>query len=150
MPALTTRIDLSDSRVPEQIFIRSEDIIRKKSWKNGSIVFHGSRHNPKKTAVYETIPQMDQAEDPDTYTQSISSAGSNQGDATLVPGYLNVVTGGVTGGGVILMDSNAVRIDNNHDEDVLVYPPVGENFEFKAVNAPYTIEPGESVTFAKD
>lgn len=54
MPALTTRIDLSDSRVPEQIFIRSEDIIRKKSWKNGSIVFPDSFNKENILRIHQT------------------------------------------------------------------------------------------------
>lgn len=145
MTFLTAKIDLSDSRVPKQIYIRESEMLKKRSFKDGAMVYHGY----KKTAVFETVDQINQANDPETHTQSVESAGTEQGDATPITGYLNAVTGGPADGGVIIPDTNIAIIDNNNTEIVLVYPPIGEKFQFLDINEPFTLLPGQSGSFCK-
>lgn len=147
---LAAKVDLSDRGIPQGIFIRDSDVLQIKSFMDGAMVYHGDDRNPKKTPVYQNYNQIQQARNPDAYSVSISSAGSVQGDATVITAYFNIVSSGVTDGGVIIPDENVCRVDNDTLETVKVYPPVGKNFEFMDVNAPFLLLAGESYFFAKD
>ncbi len=79
---------------------------------------------------------------------TVTATGTTQGTATLITACETVIIAGAANSGVILSSNlTQVNILNRSAVMILVYPPVSQQIESNAVNAPVSISVNGSATF---
>lgn len=96
-----------------------------------------------------TSGQSQPSEPPLLFDQdlAVQALGSTQNDATVLHAKINIITGGVVGGGVKLDPSASgnFRVTNSWINPILLYPPQGANFAGLAANAPVIVASSASL-----
>lgn len=83
-------------------------------------------------------------------TASIAAAGTNQGTATALASFINIVTSVSSGTGVILNAGTTTIVLHRGASALAVYPPSGGQIESLSTNAAMTLQPGQDALFVFD